>query len=119
MIQTWKWSAQMVTPPSHLEEESRGKMVDSSSCSDSHFSLAHVTELQVQRELLACEKWLFQSLVVHRMRDGICLQGVVQGNDLADATEICDLAREVAGVSNVINHLVLQQLEAANIPPKG
>jgi len=109
----------MVTPPSPLEQESRRKMVDSSSSSDSHFSLAHVTELQVQRELLACKKWLFQSLVVHRMRDGICLQGVVQGSNLTDASEICDLAREVAGVSNVINHLVLQQTEAADVPAKG
>ena len=109
----------MVTPPSQLDQESRGKMVDSSSCSDSHFSLAHVIELAVQRELLARKKWSFHSLVVHRMRDGICLQGVVQGGKDTDTGEICDLAREVAGVTNVINHLVLQHPEAAEIPPKG
>lgn len=94
-------------------------MVDSSSCSDSHFSLPHVTELQVQRQLLAHEEWSFQSLVVHRMRDGICLQGVVQGDEGTDTAEICDLARKVAGVSNVINHLVLHQADVSGVPPKG
>ena len=53
------------------------------------------------------------------MRDGICLQGVIQGNEETDTTEICDLAREVAGVRNVINHLVLQHPDASEIPPKG
>ena len=110
----------MVIPPSRLKQDDAEKMVDSStSSSDSHFSLAHVTELQVQRELLSRKKWAFHSLVVHRMRDGICLQGVVQAEDDTDTAEICDIARTVAGVTNVINHLVLQKPEAAEIPPKG
>lgn len=109
----------MVTPPSRMTQDSAEKMVDSStSSSDSHFSLAHVTELMVQRELLSRNKWAFHSLVVHRMRDGICLQGVVQGSDDTDTAEICDIAREVANVTNVINHLVIQKREAA-VPPKG
>lgn len=109
----------MVVPPSRLDQDSSAKMVDGTSSSDSHFSLAHLTELMVQRELLARKEWSFHSLVVHRMRDGICLQGVVQGNDQIDTSEICDVAREAAGVANVINHLVLQKPEAAHIPPKG
>jgi osmotically-inducible protein OsmY len=85
--------------------------------SDSHFSLPHTTELNVRRTLLTQCQCKFHSLVVHRTRDGICLQGVVDGTP-SDAAEICRIAEVVSGVGSVINRLTFQSTDSAP-PPKG
>ncbi|MBD3676629.1 MAG: BON domain-containing protein [Planctomycetaceae bacterium] len=85
--------------------------------SDSHFSLPHTTELDVRRLLLTQMNCHFHSLVVHRTRDGICLQGVVDGEP-SDGEEICRIAATVSGVKSVINRLTFQHC-VSEIPPKG
>ncbi len=91
--------------------------MDSSTCSDSHFSLAHALELDVRRELLARDDWRFHSLVVHRMKDGICLQGVLECDAPEAKDDVCDLVRQIAGCTDILDHLVVQ---VRNRPvPKG
>ncbi|QDU36469.1 hypothetical protein Mal4_07550 [Maioricimonas rarisocia] len=49
----------------------------------------------------------FSSLVVRRIHDGVCLEGVLEVSDDTDGTDVSNLARQVAGVDNVINRLLV------------
>lgn len=66
----------------------------------------HSIERQVQKTLLSQPNLKFTSLVVRRMRDGVCIEGIVE--DAADS-DVCSLARQVAGVNRVVNHLLVQR----------
>lgn len=104
-----------------VQSSSENKIADTNridQSSDSHFSLPHATELEVRRTLLTQTNCHFHSLVVLRTRDGICLQGVVSGEP-SDAAEICQIAARVSGVSEVINHLIIQREDVLDIPAKG
>lgn len=71
----------------------------------------HRLEQSVQRVLLGHPRLRFSSLVVRRIRDGICLEGVLEADkNLPDVTS---LAQRVAGVDKVLNHLVIRRR-----PPK-
>jgi osmotically-inducible protein OsmY len=66
----------------------------------------HQVESEVRRTLLAEPELSFASLVVRRVPDGVCLEGVLEtGND---APDVCRLARTVLGVERVINHLLVR-----------
>ena len=79
----------------------------------------HQIEEDVQRELLAQPELRFSSLVVRRVADGVCLEGVLEADDVEAASScVCGLARRVAGVQEVLNHLVVCQGEY-NPPAKG
>ena len=79
----------------------------------------HQIEEDVQRELLAEPKLRFSSLVVRRVPDGVCLEGVLEADDAESATSCaCGLARRVAGVREVLNHLVVCQGDC-DPPAKG
>lgn len=68
--------------------------------------LPHRLEQAVQRRLLAQPDLRFASLVVRRIPNGVCLEGVLeQEGDL----DVCNLARTVDGVVAVLNHLVIQR----------
>jgi hypothetical protein len=67
-------------------------------------SRAHSIERQVQRKLLASPGLHFSSLVVRRMPDGICLEGVLTASDGSD---VCSVAQQVEGVTRVLNHLLV------------
>jgi hypothetical protein len=69
---------------------------------------AHSVERQVQRKLLAQPNLSFSSLVVRRMPDGICLEGIITSTDGSD---VCSLAKQVEGVNRVLNHLLVQGTE--------
>ncbi|HTI50591.1 MAG TPA: BON domain-containing protein [Planctomycetaceae bacterium] len=76
---------------------------------------AHQIEQEVQRELRAHPTWHFASLVVRRIDDGVCLQGVLEADDeLADVSRI---AQRVDGVRQVLNRLVITPRR--EIPVKG
>jgi len=75
---------------------------DGSGCHE----LPHTTELQVRRHLLGQTDLSFSSLVVRRMSNGVCLQGVVESRD--DEPDFNRLVREVAAVDNVISQLVVR-----------
>ncbi len=75
----------------------------------------HRIEFEVHSRLTSLSGVNFSSLVIRRIKNGVCLEGVVEpgGNDM----DVCDVARTVAGVDNVLNHLVVRGRRA--IPQKG
>ena len=80
---------------------------------------AHRIEEKVQRELLGQAGLQFSSLVVRRVANGVCLEGVLEADDADGASlSISGLARRVAGVQEVLNHLVVHQANG-NVPSKG
>ena len=78
------------------------------------FQSPHQVELEVQRELLAQPTLHFASLVVRRISNGVCLQGVLEMDD--ESADVCSIAQRVSGVREVLNHLVVA---GGRLPPKG
>lgn len=79
----------------------------------------HRIEEEVQRELLGQAELRFSSLVVRRVPGGVCLEGVLEADDVdAASSSVCGLARRVAGVQDVLNHLVVRHSNK-NVPVKG
>ena len=66
---------------------------------------AHHIEQEVRRRLMATPRLKIDSLVVRRIDQGICLQGVVE--TLEANHDICSLVRTVDGVNRVINRLLV------------
>ena len=66
----------------------------------------HGLEEAVHRRLRSQPGLRIASLVIRRIPNGVCLEGVLE-ND-ADQ-DVCNLARSVAGVDEVLNHLVIRQ----------
>jgi osmotically-inducible protein OsmY len=75
---------------------------------------AHRVELDVRRQLLANPRLHFSSLVVRRVRDGVCLEGVVETDERLD--DVGRFVGTVAGVNTVLNRLVHRRPPA---PAKG
>ena len=67
----------------------------------------HQIEGEVRRALVAQPALHFKSLVVRRLPNGVCLEGVVEAG--AAAPDVDELAREVAGVECVINRLLIHR----------
>lgn len=65
----------------------------------------HNVETEVQRVLLGTPELEFTSLVVRRVHQGVCLEGVLHAP--ATSNDVADLVRTVAGVDVVINHLLV------------
>ncbi|TXT21719.1 MAG: Uncharacterized protein FD138_3997 [Planctomycetota bacterium] len=57
----------------------------------------------------------FTSLVVRRLRDGLCLEGVLETDD--DTDNVTSLVRSICGATQVLNHLVVHR--AHELPRKG
>jgi hypothetical protein len=74
--------------------------------SHSESGAPHRLEGAVRRHLLSHPKLQFSTLVIRRIPNGVCLQGVLE--DSVDL-DVCSLARSVAGVNEVLNHLVVRQ----------
>jgi len=66
----------------------------------------HRLEQAVQRRLLAHPELRFSSLVIRRIPNGVCLEGVLENDAELD---VSSLARSVAGVQEVLNHLVVRR----------
>lgn len=76
----------------------------------------HSFEARIRHDLMALRELQFSSLVVHRIPDGICLEGVV--STTSDDVDVCQMVKEVAGVNAVLNHLVMRPQTGAK-PRKG
>ena len=77
----------------------------------------HQIEEDVQRELLGHPNLRFSSLVVRRIPDGVCLEGVLDVDETCP--DVCGLARQVVGVREVLNHLVVHRSAADARASKG
>lgn len=71
----------------------------------------HRFERTLREKLLSQPGMSFSSLVVRRMRDGVCLEGVMQVED--SSTDVCGLLKKLCGVQKVLNHLVVQRMNRA------
>ena len=65
----------------------------------------HQLEADVRRALTLAEGLDIGSLVVHRLPDGICLEGVIRVS--SDDFDVCRAVREIEGVGEVVNRLVI------------
>jgi len=70
----------------------------------------HDLEREVQRRLLEEPGLRFTSLVIRRLNDGVCIQGVLETD--SDAPDLTTLAKQVAGVDRVIDQVVIHQAAA-------
>jgi hypothetical protein len=66
----------------------------------------HQLEKNVRRRLLENETLNFSSLVVRRVRDGVCLEGVVEVG--AESPDVVGLVMAIEGVGEVHNRLVVR-----------
>jgi len=71
---------------------------------------SHRLEQAVQRRLLSNPSLRFSSLVIRRIPNGVCLEGVLEN---AADLDVCTLARSIVGVDEVRNHLVVHRSSAA------
>jgi osmotically-inducible protein OsmY len=77
---------------------------------------SHRIEQQVQQELLSQPALHFSSLVVRRIDKGVCLQGMVE-TEADPVPDVCRIARQVAGVEQVLNRLVVTR--RGELPAEG
>jgi hypothetical protein len=94
------------------EEPVSRQVPAAAACAEPDDVSEHRLERDVQRWLLNQPGLQFSSLVIRRVQNGVCLEGVLETTE-PDA-DICSMVRRVAGVSEVLNHLVVRQL-----PQKG
>lgn len=74
----------------------------------------HRLEQDIRNLLMAEPSLNFTSLVVRRVRDGLCLEGVLEADDTDDVSM---LVRRVCGATPVLNHLVVHRTRP--LPRKG
>lgn len=72
----------------------------------------HQVEYDVRRRLLSHPRLRFDTLVVRRIADGVCLQGVLETD-----SDMTDVERAVAAVKGV--HRVMNRLVSKRPAPKG
>ncbi|MCX7410548.1 MAG: hypothetical protein NTZ32_20935 [Planctomycetales bacterium] len=70
-----------------------------------HVPAPHEIEYEVQHRLQRHPALKFTRLHVHRCEAGICLEGFLESNEFE--IDLCDVVREVAGVTSVLNRVVL------------
>lgn len=66
----------------------------------------HDFEADVRRELLSTAGVTVSNLVVRRLPNGVCLQGVLNVED--ESVDICDAVRKVPGVQQILNRMVMR-----------
>ena len=76
--------------------------LDYGECSESHDF-----ERDIQRRLLETPGLHFSSLVVRRLDDGICVQGILEMS--GPHLDIGKIVRDVSGVENVVNQVLVRQ----------
>jgi hypothetical protein len=68
------------------------------------FTPLHPVEYEVLRKLQAQPQLKISSLVIRRIPDGICLQGVIESDP--EQVNLPKLLAEIEGVEQVVNQLV-------------
>ncbi len=64
-------------------------------------------QLDIQRRLIDTPGLSFSSLVVHRTENGICVHGMLETS--SSEIDIGKVVRDVSGVENVINQVLVRQ----------
>lgn len=66
----------------------------------------HRLEQDIRNRLMEEPSLNFTSLVVRRVRDGLCLEGVLEADDSDDVSTLVD---RICGATPVLNHLVVHR----------
>ena len=69
----------------------------------------HEVEQNVWHELQQVSSGHFSSLVVRRLPDGVCLQGVIETADIDFLDDVERLVKRVACVDRVLNQLLIRE----------
>lgn len=69
------------------------------------FRSAHQLESDVRRVLNAAPGLDIGALIVRKLPNGICLEGVIHVS--SDEFDVCNVVRGIEGVGEVVNHLVV------------
>lgn len=78
--------------------------LDYGECSESHDF-----ERDIQRRLLETPGLHFSSLIVRRIDDGICVQGILEIS--GPHIDIGKVVRDISGVENVVNQVLVRQTQ--------
>ena len=62
-------------------------------------------ETEVRNALSAADGVDIGGLVVRRLSNGICLEGVIRVS--SDDFDVCSAVREIDGVGEIVNHLIV------------
>lgn len=78
----------------------------------------HEIEQHVWSELQTIPGVHFSSLVVRRMRDGFCIDGVMEDDGEKTPFDVCRLVRALAPGNSVVNRLMVREpgASAPNLP---
>ncbi len=76
----------------------------------------HSLECEIQHALAIDSDVCLNSFVVHRTKNGVCVEGVLEF-DGEECPDICKRIQALTGVEEVINHLLIKK--RMPIPPKG
>jgi hypothetical protein len=76
---------------------------------------SHRLEHEVRSRLMSEPQLQFTSLVVRRLPDGLCLEGVVETS--GDPEDVSELIRQICNVPNISNRLVVHR--SRELPLKG
>lgn len=71
----------------------------------------HELDAEIRRALCAENGVDIGGLVVRRLPNGVCLEGVIRVS--SDDFDVCSAVREIEGVGEIVNHLVV----CWNCPP--
>lgn len=78
-------------------------------------SSPHSLECEIKHALAVDTDVNLSSFVVHRTKNGVCLEGVLEFD--GECPDICKRIQAIAGVDEIINHLLVKP--RAPLPPKG
>ena len=78
----------------------------------------HEVEQAVWRELHSLEGVHFPRLVVRRVHDGICLQGILETENLDSVPDIAELVRKIGHVDHVVNQLLVRDAVCPSRRPR-
>lgn len=98
-----------------LAESPSGSETVICSADDSVWFHPHRLEQDVRNQLMSEPGLNFSSLVVRRIENGLCLEGVLETSD--SRMDVERMVKRIAGVQNVLNCLVVRH--SHDIPPKG
>ena len=100
--------------PARVETEEQEAETLLLAADDSVVLHPHQLEQEVRHRLMAEPSLNFTSLVVRRVRDGLCLEGVLEADDSDDVSK---LVSQICGAIPVLNHLVVHC--PCDLPRKG
>lgn len=71
----------------------------------------HDIEQSIWHELQRASGYHFSTLIVRRLPDGVCLQGVLEADDATCLQDVYDLVKRIACVDRVLTQFVVREAQ--------